>query len=52
MPDEREPSEEEVGEIVRSIEEGRDAIAVPEEMLVEPESPPPPAPRSLYAQIV
>jgi hypothetical protein len=52
MPDEREPSEDEVGEIVRSIEEGRDAIAVPEEMLVEPEAPPSPAARSLYAQII
>jgi hypothetical protein len=52
MPESTEPSEEEVAEIVRAVQAGEDDIAVPGEMLVEPEAPAPPPPRSLFAQIV
>jgi hypothetical protein len=52
MPEGGEPSEAEVADIVRKVEAGEDGIAVPEEMLVEPESSAPPPPRSLFAQIV
>jgi len=52
MPEGPEPSDEEVGELVRAIEAGEDGIVVPAEMLVEPETPPAPAARSLYAQIL
>jgi len=56
MPDES-PEEREVVEIVRAVEAGTDGIAVPEELLVEPDqkAPPkaaPPVARSLYAQIL
>jgi hypothetical protein len=39
-------------EIVRAVEAGTDAIAVPGELLREPEPPAPPPARSLYAQIL
>ncbi len=52
MPEGSEPSDEEVGELVRAIEAGEDGIVVPAEMLVEPEAPPAPPARSLYAQIL
>jgi hypothetical protein len=45
MPD------EDVDELVRSIEAGSDGIAVPKELIDEPEAASPP-PRSLYAQIL
>ena len=52
MPDES--PEREVVEIVRAVEAGTDGIAVPEELLVEPDqkAPAKPVPRSLYAQIL
>jgi hypothetical protein len=55
MPD---PSDADVAAIAQTVEAGTDAIAVPEEMLVEPPAAPvapaePPRPAgSLYAQIV
>ena len=52
MPEGAEPSEAEVAEIVRAVEAGEDDIVVPQEMLVEPEVPAPPPPRSLFAQVV
>lgn len=39
-------------DIVRAVEAGTDSIAVPDELLREPEPPVPPPARSLYAQIV
>ncbi len=44
--------EEEVEALVAAVEAGTDTVAVPEELLQEPEAPAPPAARSLYAQIV
>jgi hypothetical protein len=44
--------DEEFDEIVHAVETDTDDIVVPEEMLREPEAPPPPAARSLYAQIL
>jgi hypothetical protein len=51
MPDEPE-SEADVAELVEAIQAGTDDVAVPSEMLEEPESPAAAAPRSLYAQIL
>jgi hypothetical protein len=51
MPDEPE-SEADVTALVEAIKGGTDDIAVPAEMLDEPESPAAAAPRSLYAQIL
>jgi hypothetical protein len=51
MPDEPE-SEADVAELVEAIKAGTDEIAVPAEMLDEPESPAATPPRSLYAEIL
>jgi len=51
MPDEPE-SEADVAELVEAIKAGTDEIAVPAEMLDEPESPAATPPRSLYADIL
>ena len=51
MPDEPE-SEADVAELVEAIKAGTDEIAVPAEMLDEPESPATTPPRSLYADIL
>ena len=49
MPEERAFTEEEIEELARAVVAGEDTIEVPQEMLVEPETP---APRSLYAEII
>jgi len=46
------PSDAEIEAITRAVEAGEDTIAVPAELLEEPVPPAPPAPRSLYAQII
>jgi hypothetical protein len=51
MPDEPE-SEADVAGLVEAIKAGTDEIAVPAEMLEEPESPAAAPPRSLYAEIL
>jgi hypothetical protein len=38
--------------IVAAVESGADDISVPQELIDEPDEPPPPAARSLYAQIL
>ncbi len=50
MPDDPE-DEAEVAELVRAIEAGEDGIAVPQELVEEPEKPAA-LPQSLYAQII
>src|SRR5437870_11402459 len=53
MPEEEpELSEAEASELVQRIEAGEDGIAVPAELLEEPEERPAPPPRNLYARIL
>jgi hypothetical protein len=55
MPDVPEPSPGEVEAVVKSVESGEDAIAVPTEMLAEEPAgatPRPPEAQNLYAQIL
>src|SRR5439155_428869 len=53
MPEEEpELSEAEASELVQRIEVGEDGIAVPAELLEEPEERPAPPPRNLYARIL
>jgi hypothetical protein len=47
-----EADEAEAEAIARAVEAGNDGIAVPPELLVEPEQPASPLARSLYAQII
>ena len=47
-----EADEAEAEAITRAVEAGNDGIAVPPELLVEPEQAAPPLARSLYAQII
>jgi hypothetical protein len=49
MPD---PDDADVAAIAQAVEAGTDAIAVPEEMLVESPAAPPRPMGSVYAQIV
>jgi hypothetical protein len=52
MPEADEPTEADVAEIVRAVNAGEDAIAVPQELLDESKAPAAAAPRSLYAEIL